>query len=113
MGAGTPMSIVGCGASDTSDTSDTTKSLIFLTRVACVASVGSFLRSRERRRNAPPTLIVTHIFLLWAKDLICLADLAASGGRARDRTCSMKRVVGPRPSSGRLTLGMPDAPTVS
>jgi KUP system potassium uptake protein len=56
---------------------------------------------------------VTHIFLLWAKDLISLADLAASGGRARDRTCSMKRVIGPRPSSGRLTLGMPDAPTVS
>src|SRR3954463_12658197 len=58
-------------------------------------------------------LTVTHIFLLWAKDLISLADLAAHGGRARDRTCSMKRVVGPRPSSGRLALGMQDGPTVS
>src|SRR4051794_8480829 len=63
--------------------------------------------------DAGSALTVTHIFLLWAQDLISLADLAASGGRARDRTCSMKRVVGPRPSSGRLTLGMPDAPTVS
>src|SRR3954469_24478508 len=65
------------------------------------------------RLMGPRDLTVTHIFLLWSKDLISLADLAASGGRARDRTCSMKRVVGPRPSSGRLTLGMPDAPTVS
>src|SRR4051794_39431942 len=59
------------------------------------------------------TLTVTHIFLLWAKDLISLADPAALGGRARERTCSMKPVIGPRPSSGRPTLGMPDAPTVS
>src|SRR3954452_20795617 len=58
-------------------------------------------------------LTVTHIFLLWAKDLISLADPAALGGRARERTCSMKPVIGPRPSSGRPTLGMPDAPTVS
>src|SRR3982751_3471982 len=58
-------------------------------------------------------LTVTHIFLLWAKDLISLVDLAALGGRARDRTCSMKPVIGPRPSSGRPTWGMPDAPTVS
>src|SRR3954451_12732495 len=58
-------------------------------------------------------LTVTHIFLLWAKDLISLADPAALGGRARERTCSMKAVIGPRPSSGRPTLGMPDAPTVS
>src|SRR4051812_26638516 len=63
--------------------------------------------------NRHQALTVTHIFLLWAKGLISLADLAASGGRARDRTCSMKRVIGPRPSSGRLTLGMPDAPTGS
>src|SRR3954447_27067603 len=61
----------------------------------------------------PRTLTVTHIFLLWAKDLISLADLVAPEGRARDPTCSMKRVVGPRPSSGRPTLAMPDAPTVS
>src|SRR3954469_16680151 len=58
-------------------------------------------------------LTVTHIFLLWAKDLISLADPAALGGRARERTCSMKPVIGPRPSSGRPTLGMQDAPTVS
>src|SRR4051794_33143855 len=58
-------------------------------------------------------LTVTHIFLLWAKDLISLADPAALGGRAREWTCSMKPVIGPRPSSGRPTLGMPDAPTVS
>ena len=32
-------------------------------------------------------LTVTHIFLLWAKDLISLADPAALGGRARERTC--------------------------
>src|SRR3954464_11076593 len=51
-------------------------------------------------------LTVTHIFLLWAKDLISLADPAALGGRARERTCSMKPVIGPRPSSGRPTLGM-------
>src|SRR4051794_9885620 len=57
-------------------------------------------------------LTVTHIFLLWAKDLISLADLAASDSRARERTCSMKPVIGPRPSSGRPTLGMQDAPTV-
>src|SRR3954452_15555024 len=58
-------------------------------------------------------LTVTHIFLLWAKDLISLADLAASDSRARERSCSMKPVIGPRPSSGRPTLGMQDAPTVS
>src|SRR4051794_14592466 len=57
-------------------------------------------------------LTVTHIFLLWAKDLISLEDLAASDSRARERTCSMKPVIGPRPSSGRPTLGMQDAPTV-
>src|SRR3954463_639049 len=62
---------------------------------------------------APQGLTVTHIFLLWAKDLISLADPAALGGRARERTCSMKPVIGPRPSSGRPTLGMQDAPTVS
>src|SRR3954469_5664474 len=63
--------------------------------------------TRRTRATIPRSrhLTVTHIFLLWAKELISLADLAASGGRARDRTCSMKRVVGPRPSSGRLTLG--------
>src|SRR4029450_11199783 len=59
------------------------------------------------------SLTVTHIFLLWAKGLLSLADLAALRGRARERTCSMKRVIGPRPSSGRLTLGMQDAPTGS
>src|SRR3954471_3515036 len=50
-------------------------------------------------------LTVTHIFLLWAQDLISLVDPAAPGGRARERTCSMKPVIGPRPSSGRPTLG--------
>src|SRR3954470_20503652 len=52
-------------------------------------------------------------FSFVAKDLISLADPAALGGRARERTCSMKPVIGPRPSSGRPTLGMQDAPTVS
>src|SRR4051794_35785344 len=61
----------------------------------------------ERSGRDPPsqTLTVTHIFLLWAKDLISLADPAALGGRARERTCSMKPVIGPRPSSGRPTWG--------
>src|SRR3954464_11025046 len=63
--------------------------------------------------TCPLCLTVTHIFLLWAKDLISLADLAASDSRARERTCSMKPVIGPRPSSGRPTLGVQDAPTVS
>src|SRR6185436_8725865 len=67
----------------------------------------------QREHGTSSGLTVTHIFLLWAKDLISLADLAALRGRARERICSMKRVIGPRPSSGRLTLGMPDAPTVS
>src|SRR4051812_35929210 len=70
-------------------------------------------RSRARPSGELSGLTVTHIFLLWAKDLISLADPAALGGRARERTCSMKPVIGPRPSSGRPTLGMPDAPTVS
>src|SRR4051812_5464560 len=68
---------------------------------------------RRHAGDKPLSLTVTHIFLLWAKDLISLADPAALGGRARERTCSMKPVIGPRPSSGRPTLGMPDAPTVS
>src|SRR4051812_34243888 len=59
---------------------------------------------RERETSESPTgLTVTHIFLLWPKDFISPAALAALGGRARDRTCSMKPVIGPRPSSGRRT----------
>ena len=73
----------------------------------------NFIHSYGESGDTPPNLTVTHIFLLWVKDFISLADLAALGGRARERTCLMKPVVGPRPSSRRLTLGMPDAPTVS
>src|SRR4051812_10221858 len=80
--------------------------------VAAVVGVGIAFRLALATYGSGK-LTVTHIFLLWAKDLISLADPAALGGRARERTCSMKPVIGPRPSSGRPTLGMPDAPTVS
>src|SRR3954464_7937925 len=77
------------------------------------AGLSANLTGADDLADGHQALTVTHIFLLWAKDLISLADPAALGGRARERTCSMKPVMGPRPSSGRPTLGMPDAPTVS
>src|SRR3954468_16902463 len=79
-------------------------------RGSALALRSCFTSIRLHRGLSP--LTVTHIFLLWAKDLLSLADLAASDSRARERTCSMKPVIGPRPSSGRPTLGMQDAPTV-
>src|SRR4051812_48421314 len=46
------------------------------------------VRGLPTQTPSPSGLTVTHIFLLWAKDLISLADPAALGGRARERTCS-------------------------
>src|SRR4029079_18804833 len=87
--------------------------LVLICTILDPVSAQPYSRDPRYIAQKAETLTVTHIFLLWAKDLISLADLAALRGRARERICSMKRVIGPRPSSGRLTLGMQDAPTVS
>src|SRR3712207_3856919 len=51
---------------------------------------GLSARSLHECNQPASTLTRYPHFLLWAKELISLADFAASGGRARERTCSKK-----------------------